>query len=147
MRQEWKTYFETIKLPEQLQTIIENKIQEVQSLFDVNIEDIFVSNRRNEQKIEYISLWLFSNDRVFECKNFISLDDYDMAPIGGNIPYVNVQKTNYSQISSPTEDSVLTISCYVGRGILSCTLNAAGINCKYLINILKSRFNSNFAKV
>lgn len=143
MKQEWNNYLQEIQLPERLINNVENKIAEVEYIFGVRIDNIFVSNRRTEQGVEFLSLWLFTEDKAFECKQFISLDDYDVVFIQHNVFYINTKKTNYPQLGSPTNDSSLVCNCYLGNTNISCSFNAVGINCKYLMNIIKSRYIAN----
>ena len=143
MKQEWKDYFQEINLPERLFANIECKVEEVQSIFGSEITQVFVSNRKTEQGIEFLSLWLFSINKAFECKNFISSEDYDMVYIRNNVSYVSINKINCTNIDNPMADSVLISNNYLANTNLSCSFNAVGRNCKYLMDILKSMYIPN----
>ena len=143
MKQEWLEYLRLISLPERLCSIVENKIKEVQSIFDVECSIIFVSNRLTEQGVSFMSLWLFSDDKAYECKEFLSSDDYDTVYTRKNVVYVNIKKTNYPNLESTQENSNLSGTCYLGTANLSCSFNAVGENCIYLLNLLKSEYISN----
>lgn len=143
MEQVWNDYLQEIQLPERLLSIIESKINDVQSIFGTEIKTLFVSNRRTANGVEYLSLWLFSDDKAFECKNFISSDDYDVVYIQKNISYVNVKKSNYVDLRGPVNESSLVCNCYLVNTSLSCSLNAVGANCKYLMQIIQSQFIAN----
>ena len=125
MEQVWKDYLQEIQLPERLLSIIESKINDVQSIFGTEIKT------------------LFSEDKAFECKNFISSDDYDVVYIQNNISYVNVKKSNYVDLRDPVNESSLVCNCYLVNTSLSCSLNAVGANCKYLMQIIQSHFIAN----
>lgn len=143
MKAEWNEYLSEIQLPSSLYSIIERKIKDVQDIFGVGIDKIFVTNRRTEQGIDFVSIWLFSNGKAFECKNFVSTDDYDIVITRKNISYVSIQKSNYSDINNPSTDSSLSSSCYLANTSLSCSFNAVGVNCKYLMRLLQDEFISN----
>lgn len=143
MDQAWNNYLKEILFPERFLTIIESKINDVQSIYGTEIQTLFVSNRRTENGMEYLSLWLFSEDKAFECKNFISSDDYDVVYIQNNISYVNVKKTNYVDLHNPVNESSLVCNCYLANTNLSCSFNAIGANCKYLMQIIQSYYIAN----
>lgn len=147
MKEDWINYFAEIQLPPRLITNVENKIIEVQSIFGVEIEDVFISNRRTESGVSFLSLWLFTSDKALECKNFVSEDDYDILVVKNKVFYVNIKKTNYTDLENPTGDSNLVCNCYMSNTNLSCSFNALGVNCKYLMNIIKTRYISNVSNI
>ena len=143
MKSEWNEYLSEIQLPSSLYSIIERKIKDVQDIFGVGIDKIFVTNRRTEQGTDFVSIWLFSDGKAFECKNFVSTDDYDIVVTRNNISYISIRKSSYLDIANPSKDSSLSCSCYMANTSLSCSFNAVGINCKYLMKILQDEYISN----
>lgn len=143
MKQEWSSYLNEIEIVSRYVDIIEKKIEEVSVLFDEEIERIFVSNIRKEEQVEFISLWLFSNNKLFECKNFISKEDYDVLIYKNKVSYINITKSNYSDFDNPSQDSTLNAVCYINGTNMSCLFNAVGSNAKYLLKLIKEIFLPN----
>lgn len=143
MKKEWIDYLQEIQFPERLFAIVESKIKDVQLIFGTEIINLFVSNRRTEKGIDYLSLWLFSDNQVFECKNFISTDDYDVVFVQKNILYVNVKKSNYENLQNPINESSIVCNTYLSNTGLSCSFNAIGSNCKHLMHIIQTKYIPN----
>lgn len=143
MKQEWQDYLSKIGVADKLFEIIEKKISDVELIFNDKIDRIFVSNNQENQQIAYTSLWLFSDRKVYECKNFISKDDYDVLVFKERVAYVNIQKSDYTDLHTPTQDSILNVICYLTNANLSCSLNAVGINVKYLLGLLQDVYLAN----
>ncbi len=143
MKQEWISYLQEISVPDRYVSNVEKKINEVSSIFNTEIKRIFVCNRQSEQKIEYSSLWLFSEDRVYECKNFISKEDYDVLIFRNKIAYVNIQKSDFDNIENPSTTSSLNAVCLLKDINMSCSLSSVGVNTKYLLELLKEIYLKN----
>ena len=146
MKENWNNYFSVIRLPEKLIEIITKKCSEIESLCSVELVDVFVSNVRKESGEEYKSLWFFSSDeKAFECKNFITDDDYDILCLHKNVAYFNIIKKELDDVENPSNESSMTVNCYI-RGIsMVCDFSATGVNCKYLVAISKKYYISNMS--
>lgn len=144
MKEDWTNYFSVINLPEKAKEIALKKCSEIEYLCGIEIADIFISEVKKETGIDYKSLWLFSSDeKVFECKNFITEDDYDILCLHKNVAYYNIVKKNLDDIDNPTEISTMTVNSYI-RGIsMTCDFMATGLNCKYLIDISRKYYLPN----
>lgn len=143
MKQEWLQYLQEIGVAEILFDNIDKKIQEVSSIFNTDIQEIFVSNNRTEQEVVYTSLWLFAENKAYECKSFISKEDYDVLVFENKVSYVNITKSNFSDFDNPSQDSSINVVCYIDTSNLSCTFNAVGINSKYLLKLIKEKYLRN----
>ena len=143
MKQEFLSYFSEIGLSDKLIAIVEKRMLEVSSIFGDEIKRVFICNNYSNQQQVFTSLWFFSETKAFECKNFVSKDDYDVVVFHHRVAYINIMKSHYSDLEEPTDESKLNATCYFQNVSVSCLLNAVGVNSKYLMCILKNVFLNN----
>lgn len=141
-------YFSDIALSGIMKTRIQDLCNSIESLYcGIEFMDIFLCDIINNGSKEYTSLWLFNENHIVECKNFMYQDDLDLTGINKNVLYFNVRKSNYDNWDNPGINSNVAIDIVLNSGKLSCNFIANGANCKYAINIAKKYFLSNMITV
>lgn len=145
MKDLFKNYFETIQAPATLISRAEALISVAQSLFTFEADDVFVNTMKNKEQIEYSSLWLFTGDRLVECKEFLTKQDIDIVKLGSNLKYYNLIFNSYDNLKNANQQSTAKATMVFEENI-SSTLFACGMNCEYLVNISKKYFIPNIIK-
>ena len=99
------------------------------------INDIFVSDyfKEDGERI-YSSLWFFNKDYCMEAKEFVKKDDFDIAPIGHRMEYLDIQRQDFDmeQFSDKSRLYIKFVLDVKAGG----ELKAAKDNCLQLKNIL-----------
>lgn len=141
-------YFNELVLSESIKNRIQDIATNISLLYTgIEFSDIFLNNITNSGILEFTSLWLFSENYVVECKNFINEDDFDLTVLNKNVLYFNVKKSDYDDWENPTACSRVVFNMLVNNGKLSCNLNASGVNCKYAFKIVQKCFLRNMISV
>ncbi len=125
-----ETYLDDLNFPDEFY----GRIYEIIRFYvDIGyeIERIFISEYINadDQRV-YENLWLFSDGRVMEAKNFIVEDDFDSLPTA-NFVYWNIKKENYD-FKKANNESRMYLD-YSGSDLMSLSeFKASKGNCDYL---------------
>ena len=133
-------WYREIGYPEAVVSSAEVTVSQVESYYEMEFDEIFISNIQNESHEEYPSLWLFSNQDAVECKDFLTRFDIDIVKYKGNVRYVNIISNSKDILKStePTSKMKLAISL---ADDLKCYFDAKGQNCRKLIGIAKRYLN------
>ncbi len=135
MKKEFIKYLESISITNALRERIETIYKFYQEIYPDEITDIFITDYIKEDGLrEYESLWFFSNKNCMEAKQFITKEDFDVAPIKKRIYYWTIQKQNYD-FKKATEKSRLYLRFELDTGV-TCGVKAAKENCDYLRKII-----------
>jgi hypothetical protein len=120
-----------------------NELLELNSkIKECEIDDIFICEFKNEEGTRnYTSLWLFNEKYCIECKNFMSLYDFDITPYNKRIDYCSITPVNFDFVT-PTNQSIINIHFHFGFGIAG-NLIATEENCLSALNIYKKYIISN----
>lgn len=141
MEDKFVTYLNEINIPESVQNRIDIILTEINSIYsNFKIEDIFVSQVRQDNNITYTSLWLYGKNFCMECKNFLNTDDYDVAFLNNNVHYFNIVKSSFDGTSA-NDASSISINVLLGK--CSCTLSAVGKNCINALSLAKKYYLEN----
>lgn len=114
----------------------EEILSRVESYYEMEFDEIFISNIQNENHEEYPSLWLFSEQDAVECKNFLTRFDIDIVKYKGNVRYVNIITDNKETLNTPTVASTMKLAIALADDV-KCIFDAKGQNCKKLSGIAK----------
>ncbi|MGD9578918.1 MAG: hypothetical protein AB7Y74_11750 [Syntrophorhabdus sp.] len=142
MKNEWKTYLETIGI----QGIFLKRVGEVinfyQEFYPDQIEDIFVTEYFDkEENRQYESVWLFSMQFAMEAKQFLVADDFDSTPLQRQVKYWTIKKTEFD-FRDASIKSRMHLQFELLSGI-SGNLKASRENCNFLMNIFRKYILSN----
>ena len=135
MREEFIKYLESIGITKTLHKRIETIYEFYQEIGKDEITSIFITDNMNEDgSREYENLWFFSEKYCMEAKQFITKDDFDIAPIKKRIYYCNIRKQNYD-FKKATEKSRIYLIFRFDTG-MGGEFKAAKENCDYLRKII-----------
>lgn len=144
MKEEFYNYFSDILISEVTKERIEQIYNEIKDLYNnIEIDDVLLCDVINNGNKDYINLWFFGKNAAIECKNFMSVDNFDLAIINENITYFNIKKWNYVTTSEPRSDSSVIVDTVFNSGKVTCNLMATGKNCKYATMIAKKYLITN----
>ena len=149
MKQEFSIYLKSLELAQTYVDAIESHISQVESLYCITVDDIFVNMVKDGEQINYNSLWLFCGESIVECKDFIHTVNYDIVRYVNNFMYASVEALNTElSIQNIDENSIVKIYATVGHvGSISCSLSAVGTNCNKCIEVFKRYFIPNIVKM
>ena len=135
MKKEFIKYLESIGVANALWNKIEMIYEFFEEIYPDEITDIFIEDYIKEDGLrEYESLLFFSKKNCMEAKQFITKEDFDVAPIKKRIYYWTIQKQNYD-FKKATEKSRLYLRFELDTGV-TCGVKAAKENCDYLRKII-----------
>lgn len=144
MKQHFEEYLESLPLTKVVKGRIEEVIIMTTKIHDFDFKDIFVCElKNNEGRIDYNSLWLFGEEYIVECKNFMNEIDIDLTPIYKKITYSSVYATNYD-FENLNDSSFIKIDFTLMRSHVTGILTAIGNNCVNVQNIYKKYIIPNF---
>ena len=149
MKQKFVDYLNQIKMAETYVIAIEESISNIESLYGVTVDDIFVNMIKEEERINVNSLWLFYGDSLVECKDFIRSKNYDIVKYLSNIQYTTIELQDVDvQMRTIDDKSIVKIYAVIGKGgNLSCSLSACGENCRKCIEVYKRFFVQNVVNI
>lgn len=141
METSFEHYFTDLAISSVMKERIEYICHEITDLYNVKIEDLFLCDIvKNDAGREFTSLWLFVDNYVIECKEFINNDDYDLINLNKTgVTYFNIRKSNFTKFCEPSDNSNVIILIRMSNH-LNCNFMATGKNCKHLIEISKKYF-------
>jgi len=125
-------------IPESVMSTVDETITTIEKYYGIEFEELFISNEQNDGHEEYSSLWLFSDQDVVECKNFLLKFDVDIVKYKGSVRYVNIILNGKDTLENPQETSSMKLVVSLINEI-GCTLFATGQNCQRL-NIIAKRY-------
>ncbi len=136
MKEGFVDYLKSIGLTEPLLT----KVETIYAFFDKicpdDIQDIFISDRPEQEKRIYLSVWFFSKRYAMEAKQFTQdVDNFDILPIKGRVRYYNIEKKKYD-FAKATQESELYLKVSFDTGLYG-NLGASQENCDHLRQIMK----------
>lgn len=132
MKEQFKCYLETIGASQKLIERAELLLEEAQSLYSIEMNDIIVCSYIREQQEEFTSLWFITTDKLIECKNFLTETDIDLARYANNIKYFNLISKDYKVNEVASNASNVRVSLVLNDGLTS-EFQASGKNCEYLV--------------
>lgn len=124
-----------------LSRIMRERIDEVlimnQRIISDDFKDIIINDTKSQDgEINYNSLWIFSEKYMIECKNFLSENNFDIAPLNKKIYYAYIKPFKFNLISADSSSSVEVYFNFSNS--LSGTLTATGLNCNQVLKIYKT---------
>lgn len=145
MINKFNKYLEKITLTK----IVKGRINEVllmnQKIYNEEIRDIFVCEMKNKEGARsYTSLWLFSDEFCFECKNFLNSFNFDKTPYSSKLDYCSIEIIEFD-LKEPNEKSIVNIH-FEFRISLAGDLIATESNCLSAIEIYKKYIIPNLNK-
>lgn len=136
MKTEFYAYLADIGINDIFLEKAENVYSFYENIFGEDFINIFVSDYYSEDnQRNYESMWLFNKTKLFEAKQFLLKDDFDMAPYSEGIFYLQLEKTEYD-FNKATHKSRLIISVELIDKI-PCRFKASANNCDYLKKIYR----------
>ena len=140
-------YLDAINIGRTLTGLIEQRLKAFTFLCptDETIAQIFVTNRVADKSgySQWHSLWGFSEKYLFEARNFITDDNADVSPYFQSISYLGIESKRLATDAPPTDASRLSVELETGVGHTYNQLSAIGMNCQYLLQIVRERFVPN----
>lgn len=130
-------YLSAIKATEIVKQSVDKCLKDVENLYNIKFDDIFINTKLDAGAIVYSSLWLFSDSAVTECKSFLNQKNYDLAIFKNNIEYVETKMKEYSVDGEASDNSSVLVSASFCQGDISLDLSAIGSNCKFLVEMSK----------
>lgn len=136
MKQDDLNWYRQNGFPEIVVNTAAEIISQVEKYYEMEFDEIFISNVQNNGYEEYPSLWMFTEQYAVECKFFLNRFDIDLVRYKGRIKYVNIITDKYDTLGNPlpTASMKLTVSL---KDDLKCLFDAKGINCVRLSGIAK----------
>jgi len=135
MKKEFIKYLESINITKAYCKRIETIYEFYKDMCPDEITGIFVTDYITEDGArEYDCLWFFSEKYIMEAKQFITKDDFDIAPIQNRIVYLASKKQDYD-FKKATEKSRLNVKFDMDTQV-GCTFKASNENCDYLKEII-----------
>jgi len=146
MKPGFEEYLKQFEISETLM----NRIEEIYKIYvDVlgfEIEDIFVSERLDaSNKQEFLSLWFFHSEYLFEAKNFTTELNIDAIVVSKNILHWELKSREYDFRSS-TEKSRFTVVIRQVPATLVSDMLATGKNCDQLLNVFQKYIQPNLVR-
>ena len=111
-------------------------ISKVEDFYEMQFEDMFISNIQNDGHEDYPSLWMFTDQDVVECKFFLTRFDIDIVKYKGNVRYVNIMANGSEDIIKPNASSAMKLRVSLVDEV-TCNFDAVGQNCLKLREIAK----------
>ncbi len=146
MKEEFEAYCKKVDLSEIQITRVDNIIQEYSKILNEPILDIFVNEQLTSEGTRiYLTLWLFTESFCAEAKNFLSVDDFDIAAYKKRVKYFSINKSEFIFGQAPTKKSNMSITASL-TDLLICQLRASGDNCLALVEIYNKFFLPNLIK-
>ncbi len=147
MLEKFEAYFRAIEMSETLQQRAEQVCMGFRAFIPAEIDRVFVTDGYDEAGVRrYQNLWLASGNLVMESKRFVTLDNIDFAWLETRIRYMEIQKTELSDINGETTiKSRLTVNLVLGLGMATAgrseaALEAAHNNCLHLAEFVRLVF-------
>lgn len=148
MKKEFITYFDEIELASTYRDAAEKCISQVEKIYDLTVEDIFVCTYLNEGHVDVTSLWIIGAEFLVECKDFVNSSNYDYVSFKNNLKYISIEM-NGVDLDADTYENDAMVKIYgsiSSSGTLSCSLLACGKNCRKGIEVYRKYFVSNIIK-
>jgi hypothetical protein len=136
MKQNAFDWYEQNDFPKTVIISAQEITSQVETYYNMEFDTIFISNIQNENNEEYPSLWLFTNQYVVECKNFLTNFDIDIAKYENSIKYINIITDNCDALNNPSQTSTMKLRMTLSNDT-RCIFDALGLNCKRLSDIAK----------
>lgn len=136
MNQNDLNWYEGIGFPKPVILSANEKLHLVKRYYGMDFDILFISNTKDGNQEDYLSLWLLNDEYVVECKNFLNQQDIDIARYKGNVTYINIRFGNLDDIDYPVADSSMNLIISLGENI--CRFSAVGKNCTKLDFIAKT---------
>lgn len=111
-------------------------ISRVQKYYEVEFDEVFISNAMNDGHEDYTSLWMLTDEDATECKLFLTRFDIDIVRYKGRVRYINIITDRSDTMNCPTQNSKMKLSISLTDDI-RCQFEAAGLNCANLSRIAK----------
>lgn len=139
MKAEFADYLSKIGIKDLFLDRVEIIIQFYEKHILADIESIFVTDYIDEQNIRHFqNLWLFKGKYFMEAKQFLTIDEFDIATFSDRLKHIQILKSDYD-FQTSNQKSRLTIR--VSNDLmLSGELKASQENCDYLRDIYKKYF-------
>lgn len=134
------SYLKELELESQIiKTRIDMILKIIKQFSSEDIEDIFISDfTDSEGKRHYESLWAFSNNFLFEARDFRSKFDIDKVKYTSKLNHIEIISDNYD-FEDAGNDSVLTFLFYTNDE-MSGVLKASSTNCNVLNKLIHKYF-------
>jgi len=136
MKPEFVRYLESIGTSQTLRERAETIFQFYRQLCPEEIVRLFASDyiARDGTRV-FGALWFLSENYVMEAKDFMTKDDFDLAPIAKPLPYLRVQKEDYD-FQKATDKSRLHLICGINDKV-GGELKASKENCDFLRDLIR----------
>ena len=135
MFEKFYLYLDTLPLTLVVKKRIDELIILNSKLINEEILDIFICDMKNHDGTRtYLSLWLFAEKYVFECKNFLNTYDFDITPYFKKIDYCYIKPINFD-FETTNEKSSVNIFGALGENTIE--LIATEQNCLKALDVYK----------
>lgn len=136
MKPEVAAYLDSLALPEP----IRERVASIAAGFAFllagsEIERLYLATVRDQDRIEYSSLWGFAGDYWLEARDFLRVDDFDVSVYGQSINYIGITSEGITFPNGVSEASRLLVEVGTAKVNYS-TLTAVGVACAELLDIV-----------
>jgi hypothetical protein len=139
---EFETYLKSIGIDGPFLERTTTVFDFVEKIYKDELKDIFVSEYiDSENNRQFESLWIFSEHKIFEARNFLNEDDLDCTSLPTEIQYWRMKKAEFD-FDNPLPKSRLSLDITLINKY-SCSFKASQSNCIKL----KQIFNDYLSKL
>ncbi len=134
MKEEYSSYLKQIGITDLFYDRAKEVYEFYEKLYPEAIQDIFVTDYiDSEGKRQYENLWFFTSTMALEAKQFLTVDNFDSAPLKKKVKRWQVSRTEYT-FTKATKKSRVSIRVELDFGN-DCEFKASQDNCDYLRDI------------
>jgi hypothetical protein len=136
MKKEFAEYLHNLGMAEPLLQRTEAILNFYSDLLPGEIEDIFVSEYvKDDGTRSFETFWIFTNEHICEAKNFLDVDNFDIARLV-TITHFILEKKDYDMRNSTASSRMKAMLAFHSIG-LNATLKASAENCDRLAQIIR----------
>lgn len=146
MEEEFKNYLVEIGFTQILINRVEGILENIESLFSVEITDIFVENYFKDSEQEYDALYLFSSNLCICADNFIVKDDFRVTYLTEHILTLKIMSKEYNIKDEEFNDNSKFVIFFSTDLDAYGDYKSAKNNCNYLKKILTKYLIPNLKK-
>ena len=147
MKNQFKKYLGSLGTTEVMSERVEEILKIYKTLMpELLVREIFISESvSSENKKEYYSLFIFTDDYLFEAKNFISDTDLDITYMLESVDWLRMVFDSYDPGKPATSESRFKVRGYLVSEI-DFEFRASAKNCEKLWQICRDIFMPNWVK-
>lgn len=140
--EKFNDYLESLPLTKAVKGRISEVLSMNNEIFNFQIEDIFICELKNEEGARsYTSLWMFTKEVCIECKDFLTRNDFDIAPLKDEIHYCSIEIQDFD-LKNSNEKSFVKVH-FTFKSKVSGNIISTDENCVWALKIYKKHIIPN----